>query len=64
VNATYAKHLSDAFPIHNDVKQDVFSPSVFIFTLEYAIKKVRESEEGLEFDGKISFWSIISKRKH
>jgi hypothetical protein len=34
------KQLSDTFPIQNGLKQeDALSPSLFNFTLEYAIRK-------------------------
>jgi hypothetical protein len=43
------KHLSDAFPIQNGLKQgDALSPLLFNFDLEYAIKKIDENKEALE----------------
>jgi hypothetical protein len=37
-----AKHLSDMFSVQNDLKQgDAFSPLLFKFVLEYAIRKVQ-----------------------
>jgi hypothetical protein len=54
LNETYikvciGKHLSDNFPIRNGLKQgDALSPLLFNFTLEYAIKKVQETQMGLK----------------
>jgi hypothetical protein len=48
LNETYSKvhigkHLSDSFPIQNDLNQvDAVSPQLFHFALEYAIKKVQK----------------------
>jgi hypothetical protein len=48
LNETYSrvwvgKHLSDRFPIKNDLKQgDALSPLPLIFALEYAIRRIQE----------------------
>jgi hypothetical protein len=46
------KHLFDVFPIKNGLKQEAaLPPLLFKFSLEYAIRRVRVSQDGLKLKG-------------
>ena len=65
------KHLSDVFPIKNGLKQgDVLLPLLFIFALEYAIRRVQVNQDGLKLNGThqilvyADYVNILGRRVH
>jgi hypothetical protein len=54
------KHLSDMFPIRNDLKQgDAISPLLFNIALEYAIRRVQVNQDDLNLNSKHQFWFML-----
>jgi len=57
LNETYSrvwvgKHLSDMFPIKNDLKKgDALSTLLFNFATEHTIRRVQVHQEGLKLNG-------------
>jgi hypothetical protein len=57
LNETYIKvcvhkHLSESFPIQNDLKQgDALLPLLFNVVLEFAFRNIQENQVGLKFNG-------------
>jgi hypothetical protein len=46
------KHLSDAFLVHNVLKQvDALFPLLFNFAVQNSIMKVQENQEGMQLNG-------------
>jgi len=63
LNETYntvrvGKHLSDRFRIKNDLKQgEALSPYLLNFSLEYVIRRVQVTQEGLKLNG--THWFLV-----
>jgi hypothetical protein len=50
-----SKHLSEMFPIRNVLKrEDALSPLLINCALEYTIRRVQVSQDGLKLNGTIS----------
>jgi len=45
------KHLSEKFPIRNSLKQDVLSPLLFKFAVDFAIRREQVSQDCLKLNG-------------
>lgn len=52
------KHLSDIFPIQNGLKQNVLSPLLFNFALEYVIRKGHGTLEMVSQEGLRSRYKV------